>query len=67
MKRNPLLDTISQKVIDESAVAISEIVEDRNITRKAAADLRDTNLKTGAWEEVWKHSNGKFVKAYRLA
>ena len=67
MKRNPILDTIPKIEIDQTAVSITDIVNDRGITRPRAAEIRDMNLATGAWEEVFKHQSGKIVKAYRGA
>lgn len=66
MKRNPLLDTIPGRIIDESAVTIEEIMTDRNISREQASEIRNLNIETGAWEEVRKKWRGKIIRAYRL-
>jgi len=67
MKRNPLLDSIPVREFDESAVSITDMVNDRGLTRKQAVDLCELNTKTGAWEQVWKHQNKKIVRAWRLS
>jgi hypothetical protein len=67
MKRNPLLDTIPEKKLDPTASTIDEIMRDRGICRGAASEIRNLNISTGAWVEVWKKINGRVVRAYRLA
>ena len=67
MKRNPLLDSIPKKIIDPNASTLYEIMSDRCLSRHPATELRDLNIQTGAWQEVWKKVNGRVVRAYRLA
>ena len=66
MKRNSLLDSIPDKIMDEDAASLIDIIKMKGIQRGAAAELRDMNLASGAWEEVYKHQSGKLVHAYRL-
>ena len=66
MKKD-LLDTIQGRVIDQSAYTLSEIAEKKGLTRAYVGELIAINLKSGAWEQVWKRaSTGKTVRAYRL-
>ena len=65
MKRNPLLDSIPKRVYDQSASTLDEIMDDRCLNREQATQIRDLNLQSGAWEQVWKKVKGKTIKAYR--
>ena len=67
MKRNSLLESIPKKIFDQDAVTIEEIMADRCLSRHPATELRNLNLQSGAWEEVWKRVHGRAVRAYRLA
>ena len=61
-----LLDAITDRIIDENAVSIADIIESKGIPRGSAAELRDMNLANGAWEAVYKHQSGRLIRAYRL-
>lgn len=62
-----LLDTIDGRIIDPKSYTLDEIARLKNLPRHVIEDERDTNLASGAWEQVWKKYNGRLVKSYRLA
>ena len=66
MKLNPLLESITKRVFDQTAVTMTEIMESRQLSRDAVREIRDMNIASGAWEEVWKRVGKKVVRAYRL-
>ena len=72
MKINGLMATLvselirSEKVIDQNAETIDEICESSGMKRSSAEKSVFNKIKLGLVEQVWKESNGRTKKAYRI-
>lgn len=59
-------ETIGKRKVDDDAETISDIAKKTGLSREAVRALKEDGVKSGAWEEVWKHDAiGRLVKAYR--
>lgn len=56
----------SEKVIDQNAETINEICAATGVKRSVAERSVSEKIKAGLIEQVWKQSNGRILKAYRL-
>ena len=62
-----ILDTIPDRIIDDSAYTFDELREAKHTPFHVMIDLIKRNLGNGSWQQVYKHGDsGRLVKAYRL-
>jgi len=69
-KRNPYIDKMfagtTRRIIDENAITMQDIAEWLGVSgHSISSEFAAEKIKSGEWEQVWKHGRNGLQKAYR--